>query len=888
MSKTLTTSVAFTDPQGNVLANGVIIFQLNMGAKLITNGEVVNVLKVPFTLTATGMMPGGAIIIANDELMPTGTMYVVTIFNSNGLLVRGPENWILSGTSPIDISTITSVGVPDPGLGSPVLQNPSAPQTITGQPLTLTSSVAFTANGQSTLTTPCSIGQILWVEPGGCYTTIDAAVAAVPSFSVTAATESSFTVTLTTAVAHGLLVNQGIFVNGFTGAFANYNGFWTTISPTSGTTVTYTNTSSGLGASSGGTVAPQSNIIIPTAYVGPEASTCSSLDTAGHDNGASAGYTMALTPPGIHIEDRRGTSKCNYNTSYNSGQIGARPSNISCARVDTSPTLTSSNIVGLLQVTGTLPNGQVISSLTGEADVIGNVTLPATASVQATNAQWAVRSVGGGNPLFSVTGAAGGGGIDRSFGTTNITQASGVSALDPKNIAINASNFTITAASETGVTATITTSGTCNFTTGQGVNIAGVTNAGYNGAWTVLAPGCNGTNTFTYTNTNYGLAASSGGTAAAFLATISDSYSLLASQPTTGIRNNAAAFIQGKALFIDQGGIQVLNAAGTAPGPTGVDILLFGGTNAGGTTGLTYKSPPAYQATPFRFINTQGTVSNWMIGSQVNVSGGFEITPSTAAGGTTFTTPGLRVSNNNAGGASTVQFDTGGITPRVAGSGDFGSAALPAGNLWVQNTASGSAGKITFGYDSTTGTEQHNSNNAGASSFTGAWNAVNITPVTVNANVATDQNLMSISIPAGTLNRVGRTLRIWLAGVYSTPAASTTAVVVKAKLGTLTLATWTSTALAGIQATNDQFNVSAWSTTQTAGATAAFEVHGNLDIDLGVGNTVADSNFADVNTATVSSVDSTAAQTLQITIAFTVASGSNVATQRQLILETIN
>lgn len=146
MSKTLTTSVAFTDPQGNVLANGVIIFQLNMGAKLITNGEVVNVLKVSFTLTSAGLMPGGSTIIANDELMPTGTMYVVTIFNSNGLLVRGPENWILSGASPIDISTITSSSVPDPGLANPIIGNPSAPQVITGQPLTLTSSAALFSN----------------------------------------------------------------------------------------------------------------------------------------------------------------------------------------------------------------------------------------------------------------------------------------------------------------------------------------------------------------------------------------------------------------------------------------------------------------------------------------------------------------------------------------------------------------------------------------------------------------------------------------------------------------------------------------------------------------------------------------------------------------------
>ena len=191
--------------------------------------------------------------------------------------------------------------------------------------------------------------------------------------------------------------------------------------------------------------------------------------------------------------------------------------------------------------------------------------------------------------------------------------------------------------------------------------------------------------------------------------------------------------------------------------------------------------------------------------------------------------------------------------------------------------------------DSTTHGFNYNANNGGVSSFSGAWNCTNVTPVTVSANVTTDQNLMTCTIPAGTLNRTLRTMKVSLAGVYSTPAASTAVITVKVKVGSLTVATWTSTALAGIQATNDQFNVEdAKFTVQTAGASGAFEAHGNLVIDLGVGNTVADSVFADVNTATVGTVDLTASQTLQVTIAFSAASASNTATQRQLVLETVN
>jgi hypothetical protein len=215
---------------------------------------------------------------------------------------------------------------------------------------------------------------------------------------------------------------------------------------------------------------------------------------------------------------------------------------------------------------------------------------------------------------------------------------------------------------------------------------------------------------------------------------------------------------------------------------------------------------------------------------------------------------------------------------------------LNAGQLsHIESAApSGTAGSTILYPNSTDHTYHYNANNNGDSAFTGAWNCTNVTPVTVSANVSTDQNLMTCTVPAGTLNRVNRTLKIWLSGVFSTPAASTAVINVKIKLGALTLATYTSTALGGVAATNDQFNVTAYNTVQTAGATAAFEAHGVMVIDLGVGNTVADSSFADVNTATVSSVDTTASQTLQITIGFSTASASNTATQRQLIVETVN
>jgi len=182
-------------------------------------------------------------------------------------------------------------------------------------------------------------------------------------------------------------------------------------------------------------------------------------------------------------------------------------------------------------------------------------------------------------------------------------------------------------------------------------------------------------------------------------------------------------------------------------------------------------------------------------------------------------------------------------------------------------------------------------------SVAGLFTSTNVTPVTVSANTTGDQNLMAITITAGALNSISRTLLIQLAGVYSTPAGSTAVLTHKLKFCTvsgcgsgtvITLATWVTTALGAIQVTNDPYNVTLNASTQTAGASAAFEAHGNLTIDLSVLATAAESVFADNNTATVGTIDSTAQLFLQHTVAFSAGSASNTDTDRQMIADTVD
>jgi hypothetical protein len=103
-------------------------------------------------LNSLGQIPAGTTIYANDELTPSGTVYIASVIAPGGGLVYGPELLALIGTSPINLNSLipTNVGGIVISFPSPVLQNPSAPQTITGQSLTLTNTAPLFVNSALT------------------------------------------------------------------------------------------------------------------------------------------------------------------------------------------------------------------------------------------------------------------------------------------------------------------------------------------------------------------------------------------------------------------------------------------------------------------------------------------------------------------------------------------------------------------------------------------------------------------------------------------------------------------------------------------------------------------------------------------------------------------
>lgn len=105
--KTLQSTVAFQNSSGIVLASGTIVMRLSQDAMITSGGgQVAPTTRTVIQLDVNGLVPAGTLIWANDQLTPTTTFYISRVYDSNGNLVYGPENWVLAGTSPIDVSQL--------------------------------------------------------------------------------------------------------------------------------------------------------------------------------------------------------------------------------------------------------------------------------------------------------------------------------------------------------------------------------------------------------------------------------------------------------------------------------------------------------------------------------------------------------------------------------------------------------------------------------------------------------------------------------------------------------------------------------------------------------------------------------------------------------------
>lgn len=374
--------------------------------------------------------------------------------------------------------------------------------------------------------------------------------------------------------------------------------------------------------------------------------------------------------------------------------------------------------------------------------------------------------------------------------------------------------------------------------------------------------------------------------------------STIAAAGGSGTVTNTGGALTANAVVLGAGGSDTKVSTGiNTNGASELDVGVSG-TNGvigfnGSTSGKATLTAPA----------VAGTVANPVINSnaiQLPVTSSCT-NPSIAFTGAT----NFGYATNASGTSGDVYVCVNGIANAAVGGPGSGHGLYVSNNIGIGFSSSNTqaAGPDTQWTRSSSGvmSSDTGTNGNGLASTTNCRTVVNVTPVTVNANVTTDQNLMAFTLPANCLNTVGRTLRIFVAGVYSTAAASTAQMTLEVKICSVSgcasgnvadVIDITSTALGSVTVANNAWNGTFYVTTQTGSTAGAWESHGIFGIDEGALTSAPDSFFNDTNTATVtgtpSAIDTTAQNFLQITFAFSAASGSNSVTQRQLVIDSVN
>ena len=486
------------------------------------------------------------------------------------------------------------------------------------------------------------------------------------------ATESGNTVTITTTAGTGYTTGQTVVIAGVT--VSGYNGTFTITGTPTATTFTYTDPTSGLANSGGGTAT-----VTPTFTGGSTTSVTASAGLATFSNlvlGSAGSYTLSTSATG----GLTGPASPAFNVTFVvvSGGFAATPTGF---------TVTFSQAFNPAAINLTGPTGTVAVTLVGSGS-IGPVSGSLYLDPTDTKLTFVKTVVIGSNGLPVSTGSL-------PLGTYTVTLVSGSAALtttngqtlDGNSDGVSGDNYTATfhvvssspapgdvllpsaavlatapdfargpltpsvtiagsgGATESGNTVTITTTLAHGFSVGQTVTIAGVGLSGYNGTFTITtvppSPAISGSpTTFTYTDPTSGLAASGGGTA---------------NVPAVNVANNS-----GNGIPID---LTVL-----AP----VQTVTFSSAISTGTTG-TFKLG----------FNSQ-TTANITVGTAIKAQTASASTSGASESGTTVTIRTATATGLKVGESVTINGAT------VAGyNGTFTVATTPSTTSFTYTAASG-------------------------------------------------------------------------------------------------------------------------------------------------------------------------------------------------------
>ena len=97
---------SFQDSEGNLLANGSLLFELSQDGVVNTHTKVCAGYTIHVPLNSSGSVASSPVqnLWPNDVLNPSGTFYTVTAYSASGERVWGPNyQSVLHTPSPFDL-----------------------------------------------------------------------------------------------------------------------------------------------------------------------------------------------------------------------------------------------------------------------------------------------------------------------------------------------------------------------------------------------------------------------------------------------------------------------------------------------------------------------------------------------------------------------------------------------------------------------------------------------------------------------------------------------------------------------------------------------------------------------------------------------------------------
>lgn len=157
-----------------------------------------------------------------------------------------------------------------------------------------------------------------------------------------------------------------------------------------------------------------------------------------------------------------------------------------------------------------------------------------------------------------------------------------------------------------------------------------------------------------------------------------------------------------------------------------------------------------------------------------------------------------------------------------------------------------------------------------------------------STNTTSDSSIVgsgtgSTTMPTNFLT-VGKTIRIRIGGIYSTPITGATATV-KIKLGSTVIASVATTALLS-NASGLMFDGEVVFTCRTTGGSGTVMTHGYVEYQTGVAGTLAMDALNNAGATTV--VDTTASKVIDVTVSWDTAVSTKIVTSKFCAIEVLN